>query len=108
MIASSNPEGSDKTWEVLWIYVPDYNKKGQMATIPRIPESSQSFANMEAPYFWEQVDECAGFTVGSDCPWRYEEMTLVTFSPEACTNGEVNGCEELIAYVRIANSEKVT
>jgi len=26
--ASSIPEGSDLTWEVLWLYVPDYNKRG--------------------------------------------------------------------------------
>ena len=35
--ASSIPEGTDKTWEVLWLYVPDYIKAGQMAEIDKIP-----------------------------------------------------------------------
>jgi len=26
--ASEIPEGSDLTWEVLWMYVPDYNRRG--------------------------------------------------------------------------------
>ena len=26
--ASEIPEGSDLTWEVLWLYVPDFNKRG--------------------------------------------------------------------------------
>lgn len=26
--ASSIPEGQEHTWDVLWLYVPDYNKKG--------------------------------------------------------------------------------
>ena len=26
--ASEIPEGSDLTWEVLWLYVPDYTRKG--------------------------------------------------------------------------------
>lgn len=35
--ASSIPEGSDLTWQVLWLYVPDYNKQGMMAEIDKIP-----------------------------------------------------------------------
>ena len=60
---------------------------------------------MEAPYFWEQNALCSGFYVSDDCPWRFEEMSLITFKPDACTNGEVEGCEELISYARIANAE---
>ena len=26
--ASAIPEGSETTWKVLWLYVPDYNRKG--------------------------------------------------------------------------------
>ena len=51
--ASAIPEDSDLTWEVLWLYVPDYNKQGQMAEIDKIPNSGQTFADMEAPYYWE-------------------------------------------------------
>jgi len=26
--ASSIPEGEDLSWEVLWLYIPDFNKQG--------------------------------------------------------------------------------
>lgn len=67
----------------------------------------QTFAAMEAPYFWEQSDECSGFYISDDCPFRPEEMSLVTFRPEACESGEVKGCEELVAYARIKNQYMV-
>lgn len=51
--ASSIPEDAEKTWQVLWLYVPDYNRGGQMSEISKIPMMGQTFANMEAPYFWE-------------------------------------------------------
>ena len=35
--SSSIPESSDLTWEVIWLYVPDYNKEGRMAEIDKIP-----------------------------------------------------------------------
>ena len=58
---------------------------------------------MEEPYFWEQIEECSGFEISKDCPWRPEEMSLVTFRPEACESGVIKGCEELVAYARIVN-----
>jgi len=106
--ASSIPEGSANTWEVLWLYVPDYTKQGKMAEVSRIPMTGQTFENMEAPYFWEQDETCSGFIVSDDCDWRYAEMTLVTFQPEACALSYVKGCEELIAYARIKNTEETT
>ena len=105
--ASSIPEGSDKTWEVLWLYVPDYIKAGQMAEIDKIPVKGQTYTTMEAPYFWEQSAKCSGFIVPSDCPWRSEEMTLVTFRPDACEKNFVDGCEELIAYARIVHTDEI-
>ena len=48
---------------------------------------------MEEPYFWEQSEECSGFEISPDCPWRPEEMSLVTFRPDACESGKVKGCE---------------
>ena len=56
---------------------------------------------MEPPYFWEQTDACAGFALPDDCPLRIEEMQLVTFTPEVCRNGELAGCEYLVAYARV-------
>ena len=62
-----------------------------MAEIKAIPERDYDFAT--GPFFWEQSIECSGFNVGHDCPWRPEEMTLVTFRPDVCTTGELSGCE---------------
>ena len=45
--ASSIPEGEDNTWEVLWLYVPDYNRKGQMSSITKIPMQDGSFDDTE-------------------------------------------------------------
>ena len=101
--ASKIPESSDLKWEVLWLYVPDYNKQGQMADIDKIPNEGQTFANMEAPYYWEQSEKCSGFYISEECPWRPEEMTLVTFRPSACEDGSLKGCEQLVAYVRIVD-----
>ena len=102
--ASAIPEGADNTWEVLWLYIPDYNKNGQMAHIEKIPSKGQKFSNMEEPYFWEQSAECSGFIISDDCPFRIEEMSLITFRPDACSTGEVQGCEELIAYARVVDT----
>ena len=88
----------------MWLYIPDYNKNGQMAHIEKIPAQGQKFSNMEEPYHWEESTECAGFIVSADCPWRTEEMSLITFKPDACSTQEVKGCEELIAYARIVDT----
>ena len=31
-------------------------------------------------------------------------MSLITFRPDACSTGEVQGCEELIAYARVVDT----
>ena len=71
----------ENTWELLWIFVPDYNLKGQMQEIKNIPRAGNSFSIDDPDPFWRQTDACSGFNVGPDCPWRFEEMTLVTFTP---------------------------
>ena len=106
--ASAIPEDEEKTWQVLWLYVPDYMREGQMSEISKIPMSGQTFDNMEAPYYWEQSEYCSGFIVSDDCPWRYAEMTLVTFQPDVCAEQTVKGCEELIAYARIVNKDAIS
>lgn len=101
--ASKIPESAESTWQVLWLYVPDYTRQGQMSEIAKIPSEGQTFASMEAPYFWEQKEECSGFYISDDCPYRPEEMTLVTFRPSACEDGTLKGCEQLVAYARIVD-----
>jgi hypothetical protein len=32
--------------------------------------------------YWKQTDACAGLDVSDDCPFRYEEMELVTYTPQ--------------------------
>ena len=76
-----------------------------MNSITQVPFQGGSFDDEDGPFYWQQLDSCAGFTVSDECPWRYEEMTLVTFRPDVCSNGEVKGCEELVSYARIANGE---
>ena len=41
--ASAIQEDAAKTWEVLWLYVPDYNRDGQMSEISQIPNKGQTF-----------------------------------------------------------------
>lgn len=49
---------------------------------------------------WSQIDSCAGFEVSDDCPYRYSEMELITFTPLECQDGSIDGCENLTAYAR--------
>ena len=44
--ASAIPEDAEETWEVLWLYVPDYNRGGQMSEISKIPNKGETFENM--------------------------------------------------------------
>jgi len=50
---------------------------------------------------WNVHPECSGFTVSSDCPYRYYEMELISYTPEECLEEtKTMGCEELRAYAR--------
>ena len=75
-----------------------------MGTITSVPAQGHS-ADDPVDKYWEQETDCAGFTVSSDCQYRYEEMELVTFTPDVCVNGELNGCENLVAYARVLRRE---
>ena len=75
-----------------------------MGNITSIPSED----NATIPY-WTQTDECAGFEVSSDCPWRYEEMDLVTYTPIECVQENITACQFLVAYARFnKRSEKVS
>lgn len=99
--ASKLSEDGANTWSLLWIYVPDYMLKGKMGEIKMIPQRNSPYLENDPNPYWQQTEDCAGFTVSDDCPWRYEEMSLVTFTPDVCTNSELIGCEYLVAYARI-------
>lgn len=63
-IDSTENEEGVKQKELLWIYVPDYDHKGEMNTIKSVPVASE-FIN-ETDYsgyeqYWSQTEECAGF-----------------------------------------------
>jgi hypothetical protein len=99
--ASAVTEGDDLSWTLLWLYVPDFNTKGTMQTVEMVPKYGNTYNVSDEDPFWRQTDSCAGFAVSDDCPWRFEEMQLVTFTPDVCLSGEIVGCEYLVAYARI-------
>jgi hypothetical protein len=53
--------------------------------------------------YWRQFDDCAGFVVSDkdSCEIRYEELTLVMYTPEECITGEIRNCEQLVSYARL-------
>jgi len=57
---------------------------------------------MEGNY-WEETAPCAGFTVHDDCPWRFEEMMLVSYTPIECNNNPELSCDQLVSYLRFHN-----
>ena len=74
--------------ELLWLFVPDWEQNGMMATIKSIPKprnpqimslDPQNTDAQENELFWQQNDDCAGFKVSQDCPFRAQEMELVTY-----------------------------
>lgn len=98
--ASRVTETDDLTWELLWIYTPDYLNNGKMGEIVNVPRYGNKFDPNDPDPYWSQ-SACSGFEIGDNCPWRFEEMSLVTFTPDVCVSGEVVGCEYLVAYARI-------
>ena len=49
-----------------------------MHTIPFIPQ--RGFTNSSGSV-WNQTDSCSGFIVSDDCPYRYDDLQLVTYTP---------------------------
>lgn len=97
LLSSTPSEDQAPSRSLLWIYVPDFNKQGRMSTIEYIPAPGY---NNRTNAVWEQIDSCAGFEVSDDCPYRYSEMELNTFTPQECISGLIVGCENLVAYAR--------
>ncbi len=110
--ASIQPEGATPTWRLLWIYIPDFMTGGAMNTIKFIPKVGIKFSEVDAliasnstetanSIYWQEDEACAGFVVSEKCDLRYDEMSLVTFTPSLCQTGFVKGCEYLVSYARI-------
>ena len=55
-----------------------------MNTIVNVPKDGNTFDPNDPDPYWKQNDACAGPIVSDDCIWRYEEMSLVTFTPQMC------------------------
>ena len=60
-----------------------------MNSIKSIPHRVDD--NIEGNY-WEETESCAGFEVKNDCPWRFEEMILVSFTPKECIENRLLSC----------------
>jgi hypothetical protein len=63
-----------------------------MNSIKYVPNNNYTFGlieemlaqNMTVPeeaFNWKEKEDCAGFVVGDHCPLRFDEMSLVTFTP---------------------------
>lgn len=91
-----------KKKELLWIYIPDYMKNGAMNSIKSIPNKKINGEEDPVPY-WEEAEDCAGFEVSDDCPWRFEEMIIVSFTPKQCFEDPTLGCDQLVSYLRFQN-----
>jgi hypothetical protein len=84
-------EGGDDRFRLLWLRVPDFSKGGVLSDITSVESGDNS---------WEEESDCAGKSVSSDCFLRDEEMELVAYLPEVCSDEDPQGCEELKAYAR--------
>jgi len=87
--------------EILWIYIPDFEKEGKITSIKSIPNKLGTPGD-----YWQETSPCAGFTVQDDCPWRYEEMSLISFTPQECRKNKEMSCEHLISYIRYQNQNE--
>ena len=72
--------------ELLWMYLPNWDHQGAIETIPHVkqPLGGDDDVHLkpgDSTYYWEETKDCAGFTVGDDCQWRYEEMSLISYTP---------------------------
>jgi hypothetical protein len=85
--SSSQGDTSEVTKTLLWLYVPDFLQKGTLSDIKSIPSQTGDST------YWSQTSSCAGFEVNDSCPWRYEELELVTFIPIECTERHLEGCD---------------
>ena len=46
--------------------------------------------------------------MSDDCPHRYEEMRLISYTPKECLQDKSMACQELVAYARYQNKPEKT
>jgi hypothetical protein len=63
-----------------------------MNSIKSIPHRKGDTGESSGNY-WEETEKCAGFKVSNDCPWRFQEMTLVSYTPSECLQDPKYSCE---------------
>ncbi len=64
-----------------------------MESIPSVQNPSLEGEDDPQGTYWAQTKECAGFVVSEDCPWRYEEMSLIGYTPAECFEDPSMGCD---------------
>jgi len=101
----SSVQSDDLNMELLWLYVPDFNQNGIMSSIKEIPDQpkNQFSKTIEKSngIYWKQDGECSGFVISNkNCHLRTDEMVLVSYLPNECRTGEIENCEDLVAYAR--------
>ena len=74
ILSQRSSEVDDVEKELLWLYVPDFTKKGILYSIESVPERFGS------TLMWEQDPYCSGITVSDKpCHLRVDEMELVSY-----------------------------
>lgn len=83
--------------KLLWLFIPDWEQNGMLATIKSIPKVKRGKMSIDGKQvedddepFWTQTDACAGFRVGEDCHLRDAEMELVAYQPFECQQAHEN------------------
>ena len=85
--------------------MPNFELGGRMTNITYVPARG---SNSSDTAVWRQTDSCAGFTVSEDCPWRSEEVDLITYIPQECLTDYTTGCMQLVSYARVeSRSESI-
>uniref|UniRef100_A0A0G4H167 Guanylate cyclase domain-containing protein n=1 Tax=Chromera velia CCMP2878 TaxID=1169474 RepID=A0A0G4H167_9ALVE len=91
---SSVTPGSDvNRFPLLWLQAPDLRSKGHIEDF----ESITGIAESGKKQLWRQNPRCATLDP-VDCPYRDEELDLVSFTPPECLDRE--DCDSVASYAR--------
>eukprot|EP00826_Nyctotherus_ovalis_P041380 TRINITY_DN4155_c0_g1_i4.p1 TRINITY_DN4155_c0_g1~~TRINITY_DN4155_c0_g1_i4.p1 ORF type:complete len:856 (-),score=247.58 TRINITY_DN4155_c0_g1_i4:57-2624(-) len=96
-------------YEVLGFYVPNYNNGGRPERIPTVYHGA-AFEGRENDVYWSENTDCAVPLISESkgCRLRVEEMKLIVYEPDNCANGDIEGCNQLKAYVRLSIKSQVS
>ena len=83
MARSAENSDEQRQRELLWLFLPNWDNQGAVETINSVkqPEVSLTSETTKGEHYWEQTKDCAGFVVSEKCQWRYEEMSLISYTP---------------------------